>query len=32
MQVLTHALGGKVAPSGKREYGPASFTLGESSR
>ena len=27
MQVLTHALGGKVAPSGKREYGPASFTL-----
>ena len=27
MQILTHALGGKVAPSGKREYGPASFTL-----
>ena len=27
MQVLTHALGGKVAPSGKREYGPASFRL-----
>ena len=27
MQVLTHALGGKVAPSGKREYGPASFAL-----
>jgi GMP synthase (glutamine-hydrolysing) len=27
MQVLTHALGGKVAPSGKREYGPASLTV-----
>ena len=23
MQALTHALGGKVAPSGEREYGPA---------
>ena len=27
MQVLTHALGGRVAPAGKREYGPASFDL-----
>lgn len=32
MQVLTHALGGKVASSGKREYGPASLQLTKASR
>ena len=32
MQVLTHALGGKVASSGKREYGPASLQLAKTSR
>ncbi len=31
MQLLTHALGGKVASSGQREYGPATIeVLGES--
>ncbi len=27
MQLLTHALGGKVAPASKREYGPATIRL-----
>jgi len=27
MQALTHALGGKVAPSAKREYGPAEIEV-----
>ncbi len=27
MQLITHALGGKVAPSGAREYGPATIAL-----
>ncbi len=27
MQLLTHALGGKVAPSGQREYGPATIEV-----
>ena len=27
MQLLTHALGGKVAPSGQREYGPAAIEM-----
>ena len=31
MQVLTHSLGGKVAPAGKREYGPSALTVIESS-
>lgn len=31
MQVLTHALGGRVAPAGKREYGPSALTVIESS-
>lgn len=31
MQVLTKALGGKVAPAGKREYGPASLAVIEPS-
>jgi len=31
MQVLTHALGGKVAPAGKREYGPAVLEMIKSS-
>jgi GMP synthase (glutamine-hydrolysing) len=27
MQLLTHALGGKVAPAGQREYGPATIEV-----
>ncbi len=30
MQLLTHALGGLVAPAAAREYGPATVTLGDS--
>ena len=32
MQLLTHALGGKVTPSGQREYGPATIEVLKDSR
>src|SRR5256885_6994722 len=32
MQLLAHQLGGKVAPAGKREYGPASVRIEERAR
>ncbi len=32
MQALTHALGGQVAPAGKREYGPARLFLTQASK